>query len=50
MIEQGYTDKNIWKNIRINAKLYKLLEKQAKAEHRSVANMLEVIIAKALEK
>lgn len=39
-----------WKLIRIRVDLYDELSKKAIAENRSVANMLEVIIAKALTK
>lgn len=39
----------MWKNIRIRSTVYKTLVKQAKAENRSVASMLEVIIIQALK-
>jgi len=39
----------MWQIIRIRTDIYKLLAKQAKAENRSVANMLEVILQDKLK-
>lgn len=39
----------MWKVVRIKVDLYDKLAKEANAENRSVANMLEVIISNALK-
>ena len=38
-----------WHNLRIRGDLYRIVERQAKAEHRSVASMADVLLTRALE-